>query len=58
MVSRLQQRTRAAYENRRYLTPLNQRRKNLDVAKAMKIAETFKVDAGLFLPAVVSSVYE
>jgi|GEM_PF-2378103 len=57
MVTRLQQRTRAAYETKVYLTPLNQRRKDLDVEKAMKVADTFGVDPGLFLPSVVSSVY-
>ncbi|MDN3505878.1 MAG: hypothetical protein P0S96_01460 [Simkaniaceae bacterium] len=57
MVSRLEQRTRAAYEAGGYLTPLNQRRKDLEVAKAMKVADAFGVDPGLFLPSVVSSVY-
>lgn len=57
MVSRMEQRTRAGYENRIYLTPLEQRRKNIEESKAKKIADTFKVDQGLFLPAVVSSVY-
>lgn len=57
MVSRLEQRTRAIGEERAYKTPLNQRRKDITEQKAIRIADTFGVDAGLFLPAVVSSAY-
>lgn len=55
MVSRMEQRTRA--NDKVYLTPEDQRRKDIGEAKAKKIADTFGVDAGLFLPAVVSSMY-
>ncbi len=55
MVSRMEQRTRL--NTRAYATPEVQRRKDIDESKAKKIADAFEVDAGLFLPAVVSSVY-
>ncbi len=57
MVSRLEQRTRHIAPTKAYITPLNQRRKDMDEIFAKKIADTFGVDAGLFLPALVSSVY-
>lgn len=56
-VSRMEQRTRAHYETKDYKTPLSQRRKDIDVALAKKIADTFRVDNGLFLPGVVTSMY-
>ncbi len=57
MVSRLEQRTRHIAPTKAYITPLSQRRKDMDEIFALKIADTFGVDAGLFLPALVSSVY-
>ncbi|NGX33850.1 MAG: hypothetical protein K1060chlam1_00192 [Candidatus Anoxychlamydiales bacterium] len=57
MASRLEQRTHAAYETKVYLTPLNQRRKDLSEERAKRISTTLGVDAGLFLPAIVSSMY-
>ncbi len=40
-----------------YVTSISQRQKNIDRWKAAKIAQTFGVDRGLFLPAIVSSAY-
>lgn len=56
-ISRMEQRTRSQWETKAYVTPLSQRRKDIDVVLAKKIAETFGIDQGLFLPAVVSSMY-
>lgn len=57
MVSRLGQRAREIAPGKVYKTPLNQRRKDISELFAKKIADTFGVDPGLFLPALVSSVY-
>ncbi len=54
MVSRLEQPTRIDTKTE-YSTPITQRRKYIDVAKAQKIAGTFGVDNGLFLPALFTS---
>lgn len=43
--------------NRNYSTPINQRLKLMDLEKAQKIAKTFEVDAGIFAPGLLSSVY-
>ncbi|MBS0629924.1 MAG: hypothetical protein JSS30_06880 [Verrucomicrobia bacterium] len=57
MVSRLEHRTRVIDTNKDYKTPLNQRRKDISEPKAKKIADTFGVDPGLFLPGMITSVY-
>ncbi len=57
MVSRLEHRTRVIDPNREYKTPLNQRRKDISEPKAKMIADAFGVDAGLFLPGMITSVY-
>jgi hypothetical protein len=54
MVSRLEQPTRVDSKTE-YSTPIAQRRKYIDVSKARKIAETFGIDEGLFLPALFTS---
>lgn len=56
MVSRFEQRTRPD-TTKVYKTPESQRRKDIEEEKAKRIAKTFEIDAGLFLPAIVSSVY-
>lgn len=55
MVSRIEQATRLNL--RQYKTPLSQRKKGIDLAKAQKIAKAYGVDVGLFLPALASSNY-
>jgi len=56
-ICRMEQRTRKKDPNRFYKTPLNQRRKDIGEAKALRIADVYEVDPGLFLPAIVSSRY-
>ncbi len=56
MVSRLEQRVRPL-SGKKYITPLMQRRKDITIEGALDIADTFKVDSGLFLPSLFGSVY-
>ncbi|MBN2478661.1 MAG: hypothetical protein JXA94_00370 [Parachlamydiales bacterium] len=55
-VSRIEQRTRADTKLF-YQTPITQRRVNMDVLEARNIAETFGIDAGLFLPSTIAADY-
>lgn len=55
MVSRLEHYTRPSRKPEDYATPLSQRCKDMDLAKARKIADVFGVDSGVFLPALFSS---
>ncbi len=57
MVSRMEQRARPSYDWQVYLSPLSQRRKDIDEGRAKKLADTLGVDRGLLLPGIVSSVY-
>jgi len=57
MVSRIEKPTRSDFKTH-YKTPLNQRKKDLDVEKAKRVAHVFGIDNGVFLPAVVSSTYD
>lgn len=57
MVSRLEQPARLPRGNIMYRTPENQRKKELDVKMAQKVAATFNIDVGLFLPSLISSEY-
>ncbi|MGK5595403.1 MAG: hypothetical protein ACSNEK_08610 [Parachlamydiaceae bacterium] len=56
MVSRLEQPARLSSKFI-YATPESQRRKEMDIAKAQKIAATFGIDVGLFLPGLIASEY-
>lgn len=52
MVSRFEQRSRSDTKTH-YLTPLNQRRKDISVDYALRISSTHGVDAGIFVSALV-----
>lgn len=56
-VSRIEQRTRSFNGGKVYATPLCQRRKDIGEKKALRIANVYGVDPGLFLPGVLSSRY-
>jgi hypothetical protein len=55
MVSRLEQPSRLKPGEGIYATPECQRRKEMDIGKAEKIASTFDIDVGLFLPGLLTS---
>ncbi len=57
MVSRFEGFGRPIDPTRDYQTPEGQRQKVIDIARALKIANTFEVDAGVFLPSLISSGY-
>jgi len=56
-VSRMEQRARKTDPNKVYATPLSQRRKDIGEEKALRIADIYDVDPGLFLPGILSSRY-
>ena len=56
MVSRLEQPSRLPSAIL-YATPESQRRKEINIGKAQKIADTFGIDVGLFLPGLIASEY-
>lgn len=56
MTSRLEQPSRLP-SKLIYATPESQRRKEIDIGKAQKIANTFGIDVGLFLPGLIASEY-
>jgi hypothetical protein len=56
MVSRLEQPSREP-TNQDYKSPLCQRRKEMTIEKAKKIADTFDIDPGLFMPSLITSNY-
>jgi hypothetical protein len=55
MVSRLEQPTRLKPGEGFYCTPENQRRKEINISKAQKIADTYGIDVGLFLACLITS---
>lgn len=55
MVSRLEYFARPR-KNIVYLSPESQRIKKMDIQKAQKIAATFGIDAGLFMPGLIASL--
>lgn len=57
MVSRFEGFSRPVDPTRVYQTPEGQRKKVVDIARALKIAATFEVDPGCFLPSLISSSY-
>ncbi len=56
MVSRIEQLGRPL-KTTIYKSPIEQRRKMMNIAKAEKIADTFGIDVGLFLPGLIASDY-
>lgn len=55
-VSRLEHRTRDDTKNQ-YLSSLSNRKKDMDLPLAKKIAQTFQIDNGLFMAGLISSSY-
>ncbi len=56
-VSKMEQRARPPRNNFNYSTPVAQRRVDISIAEARRCAKTFDVEAGLFLPGVLTSNY-
>ncbi|NGX55791.1 MAG: hypothetical protein K1060chlam5_00018 [Candidatus Anoxychlamydiales bacterium] len=57
MVSRLEQPARLTNTKVAYISPENQRRKEMSIEKAQRIAQIFEIDTGLFLPGLITSDY-
>jgi hypothetical protein len=57
MVSRLEQPSREKPTDQKYKSPLSQRRKEMTIDTAKKIAETFEIDFALFMPSLITSNY-